>query len=101
MIRRPPRSTLFPYTTLFRSLLSEPLDGHLLVPEPRKPSVDGVENGFANVGTHHCPAHGRSSIRRCRGLTKTGFWSYARGAWTRTAACHSTSARGRQFGECS
>src|SRR2546422_6787792 len=31
MIRRPPRSTLFPYTTLFRSLLGEredaPLDG--------------------------------------------------------------------------
>src|SRR5258707_10335391 len=24
MIRRPPRSTLFPYTTLFRSLLPEP-----------------------------------------------------------------------------
>src|SRR2546425_5906622 len=24
MIRRPPRSTLFPYTTLFRSKLSEP-----------------------------------------------------------------------------
>src|SRR2546423_10792979 len=24
MIRRPPRSTLFPYTTLFRSLLSRP-----------------------------------------------------------------------------
>src|SRR3712207_7754898 len=26
MIRRPPRSTLFPYTTLFRSLLVERLD---------------------------------------------------------------------------
>src|SRR5258708_39533693 len=26
MIRRPPRSTLFPYTTLFRSLLKSPLD---------------------------------------------------------------------------
>src|SRR2546429_6536564 len=26
MIRRPPRSTLFPYTTLFRSLASRPLD---------------------------------------------------------------------------
>src|SRR2546429_3347045 len=25
MIRRPPRSTLFPYTTLFRSLLGHPL----------------------------------------------------------------------------
>src|SRR3712207_8440310 len=42
MIRRPPRSTLFPYTTLFRSqvlhaqpllaLLQEVLDGHLLRP---------------------------------------------------------------------
>src|SRR5258708_19635847 len=27
MIRRPPRSTLFPYTTLFRSLLTVPLLG--------------------------------------------------------------------------
>src|SRR2546426_2079250 len=27
MIRRPPRSTLFPYTTLFRSLLHRPGDG--------------------------------------------------------------------------
>src|SRR5206468_5652183 len=26
MIRRPPRSTLFPYTTLFRSLAGAPLD---------------------------------------------------------------------------
>src|SRR3712207_8009753 len=26
MIRRPPRSTLFPYTTLFRSLLAAPYD---------------------------------------------------------------------------
>src|SRR6266481_4065265 len=28
MIRRPPRSTLFPYTTLFRSLLAEGCDAH-------------------------------------------------------------------------
>src|SRR5256885_11363422 len=27
MIRRPPRSTLFPYTTLFRSVLDKPVDG--------------------------------------------------------------------------
>src|SRR5258706_7097927 len=27
MIRRPPRSTLFPYTTLFRSIAMEPVDG--------------------------------------------------------------------------
>src|SRR3712207_8254209 len=29
MIRRPPRSTLFPYTTLFRSFLAEVLGGHV------------------------------------------------------------------------
>src|SRR5688572_32335016 len=31
MIRRPPRSTLFPYTTLFRSLLEPELDPRLLL----------------------------------------------------------------------
>src|SRR5438552_11390864 len=30
MIRRPPRSTLFPYTTLFRSLRAAPAGGALL-----------------------------------------------------------------------
>src|SRR2546427_9376549 len=30
MIRRPPRSTLFPYTTLFRSVLLDQQLGHLL-----------------------------------------------------------------------
>src|SRR3989442_4787399 len=40
MIRRPPRSTLFPYTTLFRSLQREPAaggDGHVV------PQVQGLE----------------------------------------------------------
>src|SRR2546426_11354519 len=32
MIRRPPRSTLFPYTTLFRSLSSGGLPGHVSDP---------------------------------------------------------------------
>src|SRR2546430_7683710 len=38
MIRRPPRSTLFPYTTLFRSILLEEvqtLHGHLVLIRPR------------------------------------------------------------------
>src|SRR2546429_5915497 len=30
MIRRPPRSTLFPYTTLFRSVLRHGIDGAVL-----------------------------------------------------------------------
>src|SRR3712207_8000056 len=35
MIRRPPRSTLFPYTTLFRSQLPVDLDGTGEVGDPR------------------------------------------------------------------
>ena len=31
MIRRPPRSTLFPYTTLFRSEIENPLDSNTIV----------------------------------------------------------------------
>src|SRR5260370_26903246 len=35
MIRRPPRSTLFPYTTLFRS--DPPVRGRAHLPDPRPP----------------------------------------------------------------
>src|SRR2546422_3218052 len=38
MIRRPPRSTLFPYTTLFRSL-----DVLLVTAKPLRPDVGGPE----------------------------------------------------------
>src|SRR2546422_7513740 len=43
MIRRPPRSTLFPYTTLFRSLIGEPGVGksRLVWELTRKAAVDG------------------------------------------------------------
>src|SRR2546430_12709085 len=40
MIRRPPRSTLFPYTTLFRSLLD---DGCLRVFDERLELVDALD----------------------------------------------------------
>src|SRR5258708_17779165 len=42
MIRRPPRSTLFPYTTLFRSLVLDPVlaQGQLEVV-----ALDGVSHG--------------------------------------------------------
>src|SRR2546430_13672729 len=41
MIRRPPRSTLFPYTTLFRSLEQEP--GRLQQPARRRGLADPVQ----------------------------------------------------------
>src|SRR5258708_10659446 len=41
MIRRPPRSTLFPYTTLFRSPPVAPLAA--LLPRPGEPPLSGDE----------------------------------------------------------
>src|SRR2546422_9165140 len=46
MIRRPPRSTLFPYTTLFRSLLPAALVG-LVVHYPAYRAVGFVATGMA------------------------------------------------------
>src|SRR2546426_6418782 len=49
MIRRPPRSTLFPYTTLFRSVVRESRVEGRTRPEPRQPAE------------HHQADHGRDS----------------------------------------
>src|SRR5258708_21499649 len=48
MIRRPPRSTLFPYTTLFRSGLSREFEGRIgvAVGELRRVAVLGVMLGM-------------------------------------------------------
>src|SRR2546426_4892864 len=55
MIRRPPRSTLFPYTTLFRSRNHEPLDQKrtlrraLLEEEDRGDEPEVREKGFQDL----------------------------------------------------
>src|SRR3712207_7165186 len=64
MIRRPPRSTLFPYTTLFRSLFAEPqrsrvdislqyanLLGDVVIKPVAKPLAQAPEGG----GAEHVP----------------------------------------------
>src|SRR2546422_6500273 len=62
MIRRPPRSTLFPYTTLFRSIhidienLGGPLDDPVeivrrIVVEPVHHAEAGAEGGCQEAGT--------------------------------------------------
>src|SRR3989454_2244470 len=47
MIRRPPRSTLFPYTTLFRSEIAAQIPNVLIIPmpdyRPKYPKVDPEE----------------------------------------------------------
>src|SRR2546422_4233086 len=53
MIRRPPRSTLFPYTTLFRSIIGSPFHTNIFRiqgPNVGGPGVNVVEtNEFVNV----------------------------------------------------
>src|SRR2546427_5334889 len=43
MIRRPPSSTLFPYTTLFRSRVVEHRRRHAHKPTPRQLGVIGIQ----------------------------------------------------------
>src|SRR3712207_7897320 len=68
MIRRPPRSTLFPYTTLFRSMRTHPgpvrVDGGAGMNTQRRPTLPGfvAESALAERGryggTHaRGPAH--------------------------------------------
>src|SRR2546428_8436108 len=60
MIRRPPRSTLFPYTTLFRSLRPLGLDVHGLG------DLDGRLAARAGVANQVLPEH-LAALHRQRG----------------------------------
>src|SRR3712207_8997518 len=67
MIRRPPRSTLFPYTTLFRSLAREPA-AHRLAPCPTLPPCgrawpSAFAEGRERGGRASIPAGDRKSTR--------------------------------------
>src|SRR3712207_8918576 len=53
MIRRPPRSTLFPYTTLFRSVRLDDLRHTLPWHEAIDDVEDGLERGIRAVGLDH------------------------------------------------
>src|SRR2546430_6886439 len=71
MIRRPPRSTLFPYTTLFRSLAGT-VDGGFVVADLNSRAhslkLRGVhkpvfENGFGNRSEEHTSElHSQSNL---------------------------------------
>src|SRR3712207_9095573 len=49
MIRRPPRSTLFPYTTLFRSHRGDEAVQMFAVMGAGRPLVDGVHRGVVGA----------------------------------------------------
>src|SRR2546426_5929351 len=68
MIRRPPRSTLFPYTTLFRSLRAHP--HHQRVGEEGRPPQEGRFHAHG----------GRRSRGADRGAARQGEGPAVRGA---------------------
>src|SRR2546430_8544911 len=73
MIRRPPRSTLFPYTTLFRSIVH-----------------DGSGNPVAGVTVTFTPAAGSGSVTggtqttNASGIATVGSWTLNTTAGTNT-----------------
>src|SRR2546426_3791507 len=86
MIRRPPRSTLFPYTTLFRSQPAVPApdvehgragrdpgerarlaEAHPLLAAAAPGTARAVERGQLGRRRTDLPAHGPSNLGRVRG----------------------------------
>src|SRR2546426_12145688 len=114
MIRRPPRSTLFPYTTLFRSVLAvlavadEPGDDH----HDRLVHLVGHDHALADLasaGAHGCPRSWSRVLTRARSrlvwrtFIGLGSCDVARlrrrwkssSASSRSRACNSASLRSR------
>src|SRR5690554_7483825 len=66
MIRRPPRSTLFPYTTLFRSWHAAFTSSRVASSSPCTPA-SGLPTGSSRRRAHPQPPHARArppSLRR-------------------------------------
>src|SRR5438034_9298686 len=70
MIRRPPRSTLFPYTTLFRSLHGAGTD--IQAKRVRGPPEKwNVKHRFSLVHQYRSPPHGHQRFRHASALQFT------------------------------
>src|SRR5690242_21328317 len=64
MIRRPPRSTLFPYTTLFRSMaITEVVRGEDLLKSTARQLLLYKALGLTPPKFYHCPLVDRKSTR--------------------------------------
>src|ERR1022692_4829194 len=66
MIRRPPRSTLFPYTTLFRSIESDPLCKAHYFTHPQNGQTLAAYGDYALIENHSHPMHIYSSELRSK-----------------------------------
>src|SRR5690625_6488593 len=76
MARRPPRSTLFPYTTLFRSAAAQVVDNHRVQARPGE-QLDHVRADVAGAAGDQdchvrCPLPGRRSEEHTSELQSRG-----------------------------
>src|SRR2546422_3982479 len=69
MIRRPPRSTLFPYTTLFRSLVGE-------VTGTTEGDLDDMKYSYVTLDIRHLQIWPQTPMPFARGSPYTPFYSY-------------------------
>src|SRR2546422_7086796 len=77
MIRRPPRSTLFPYTTLFRSFARARLGG-CAIEDVREAALQLGERGRRAVHRERGPlARGEGDRKSTRLNSSHGYISYA------------------------
>src|SRR5258708_14201840 len=73
MIRRPPRSTLFPYTTLFRSVRAAAVGSVL----PQETPACQVPPPFSGRGGYHRPENGGGDRKSTRLNSSHQIISYA------------------------
>src|SRR5687768_18183019 len=73
MIRRPPRSTLFPYTTLFRSLDHPPVREHVLV----RPEDDELDQDHDGQNQRERTRRDQKDRKSTRLNSSHGYISYA------------------------
>src|SRR5260370_19576526 len=88
MIRRPPRSTLFPYTTLFRSIMlwKPPISSttfFLIQSHPKQSGMHSKKITFVLLSRGNVPFSRRPTDRSTSnlpGTMKTGQWMTGRGS---------------------
>src|SRR3712207_7046544 len=96
MIRRPPRSTLFPYTTLFRSNLDPALLGAL-----RRADADAADEGVAFVVTSGWrSAAEQQELLDAAVLTYGSTWEAARLVAPPRSEEHTSELQSRQYLAC-
>src|SRR3712207_8329931 len=89
MIRRPPRSTLFPYTTLFRSKQLKPRSYAACASAARSPSRRATDRAISLTSAHSS---------QCGRTAKNGNSPCAR--WSARSEEHTSELQSRQYLVC-